>query len=403
MRLNFLSVLVAVLAERHAVSASERKLIAAIVQGAALSLDSEDVRTALPLLVAIAHDNRAATQWLLQHGFDPNQESALGYAPLSLAALMGNEAIVAALLHHQANPNVGGSRGGAITPPLIQAVRGGHLAVTQRLLLAGADVNRGDSSGKTALHVCAAHGEIDGAVTQLLLVNGAAVRRRADDGYDAIDVALESRNRLVAQLIFRHLFEQSLDATGHVNAVNGFVNDSAQPFPALSDESAVLWLNALIAAQDRRVFDRVLPRLPSGLVDVSNRSGHFPLSIAATWGERDMVRQLIQHGASTNHHNDNRYGTTPLMESTRDGHVAIAQELLARGADINALDKHQDNALNWAVYFGQQPLVELLLAHQANFNQVGQQTQDNALDIARRQRFAAIAMLLEKAGAKPTK
>jgi ankyrin repeat protein len=109
------------------------------------------------------------------------------------------------------------------------------------------------------------------------------------------------------------------------------------------------------------------------------------------------------HGASTNHHNDNRYGTTPLMESTRDGHVAIAQELLARGADINALDKHQDNALNWAVYFGQQPLVELLLAHQANFNQVGQQTQDNALDIARRQRFAAIAMLLEKAGAKPTK
>lgn len=91
------------------------------------------------------------------------------------------------------------------------------------------------------------------------------------------------------------------------------------------------------------------------------------------------------------------------MESTRDGHVAIAQELLARGADINALDKHQDNALNWAVYFGQQPLVELLLAHQANFNQVGQQTQDNALDIARRQRFAAIAMLLEKAGAKPTK
>ncbi len=390
-------------AKRHAASTSERQLIDAIARGAALSHDKKAAYTSFPLLLAIANNSEQATEWLLQQGFDPNQQNAAGYAPLPFAARLGNEALVALLLRFKADPNLGGKRGHDVAGALNQAARGGQVNVARQLLLAGADVNRGNAKGITALYICAVNDKDSGDFTQLLLEHGALVRQRADDGYDALDVAHENRNRMATKLMLQHLFEQSLNDAALIKQVNAFVSDATQPLPPISDESAALWLNALIVAGNKPNFNRVLDQLSSSPLNIKNGSGHFPLSVAASWGEYDMLVRLLQRGASVNQHNDNRYNTTALMESTRDGQVAIARELLTKGAEINALDKHQDNALNWAVYFGQQPLVQLLLEHEANFNQVGQQTQDNALDIAKRQRFAEIVALLEKAGAKATK
>lgn len=248
------------------------------------------------------------------------------------------------------------------------------------------------------LHWSARSDTKDGLLTRQLLRQGASPRQKAQDGYDAIDTAIESRNRLFVQLALHHLFEQSVaDQPERLKALRDSGVEAAAARSDAQSEAAVLALNYAIVKSDRKLFDSLLSRgVPLGL---ANRSGHFPLSLAASWNEPEMVQALLQGHASVDQHNDNRYKTTPLMESTRHTNVEVARALLKAGAQVNQPDVNQDHALNWAVYFGRTPLVELLLAHQANVAQVGQDSQDNALDIALRQNHPDIVTLLKKAGA----
>ena len=83
--------------------------------------------------------------------------------------------------------------------------------------------------------------------------------------------------------------------------------------------------------------------------------------------------------------------------------VENAFKFIAHGAKINLLDIHHDNALNWAVFFGRAPIVKFLLKNKADASQLGQQTNDNAMDIAIRQNVPEVTELLKLAGAKASK
>lgn len=292
----------------------------------------------LPLLQALADRDTVRLNALLHAGHDPNQPNPTGHAPLALAA------------------------------------HGLQVDAVRLLIEAGAQVSRGNAVGRTPLYI-AARQDRDGALTDLLLARGAALRQQADDGYDPLDVALEQRNRRFLTLALRHLAQQAPPAEGPLLALN---------LAVLQGDSAQL---------QRLLARGVPPQAP-------NASGLQPLSLAVGFGEHAMARVLLQAGADPALPNDNRYRSTPLMESTRDGHVDLARLLLARGAPVNQLDVNQDHALNWAVFFGQGALVDLLLQHQASLDQRGRDSQENALDIARRRPFPEVLARLEAAVAK---
>lgn len=81
-----------------------------------------------------------------------SQQEELGYTALHFAVSRGHKDVVAALLTHESCavdiPNKDEET------PLLLAAEKGHWSIAAKLLLAGANVNKGDGHGDTVLHIC---------------------------------------------------------------------------------------------------------------------------------------------------------------------------------------------------------------------------------------------------------
>ncbi|WP_457621183.1 ankyrin repeat domain-containing protein [Persephonella sp.] len=55
-----------------------------------------------------------------------------------------------------------------------------------------------------------------------------------------------------------------------------------------------------------------------------------------------------------------------LISAAKDGDVKLLQLAIAKGADINTTDDRGGTALHWAVYYGHEDIVKILLLHGAN-------------------------------------
>ncbi|MEP6943855.1 MAG: ankyrin repeat domain-containing protein, partial [Betaproteobacteria bacterium] len=81
-----------------------------------------------------------------------------------------------------------------------------------------------------------------------------------------------------------------------------------------------------------------------------NPSGWTPLAYAATNGQTEVARYLLEVGAKINAPSAN--GTTPLMMAVRGGHAATVDLLIAKGADVNLRNQNDATALAWATRGG---------------------------------------------------
>lgn len=90
------------------------------------------------------------------------------------------------------------------------------------------------------------------------------------------------------------------------------------------------------------------------------------LSNAIIRGTLTHVAQLIDAGANINELDE--YGYTPLIETAIMNKPDMAQLLLTAKVDVDNTDLIGRTALHWAVGNNNEPLCQLLLAHQANPN-----------------------------------
>ena len=61
--------------------------------------------------------------------------------------------------------------------------------------------------------------------------------------------------------------------------------------------------------------------------DAGAAHGYTALAMAARWNHGEVVAKLLAAGADPNLATQSRYRTVPLMEASRDGRVAIAEQL----------------------------------------------------------------------------
>lgn len=82
----------------------------------------------------------------------------------------------------------------------------------------------------------------------------------------------------------------------------------------------------------------------------------------------DTIKFLISKGADVN--TKDKYGDTPLHDSSNSGHLMISTFLIEKGADININNKNGETPLHKSAYHGHFEVAELLINKGANINAV---------------------------------
>jgi ankyrin repeat protein len=191
-------------------------------------------------------------------------------------------------------------------PPLALAVRLGWMRLLERLVEQGAALDARDGHGMTALHLCAALAREP--ALKWLVRHGASPDVRAADGQTPLGVALSAGRRDLAD-----------------------------------------WL-------DWRGWP-----LPKRAL----RGGDLPS--AAIVGDADAVRRLLDLGFDVD--TPDVQGCTALLRAAGGGHAAVAELLLARGADPRRSAHTGATALSAAVSMRQAAIVERLLGAGAELEQ----------------------------------
>ncbi|KAK0171309.1 hypothetical protein PV328_009054 [Microctonus aethiopoides] len=104
-------------------------------------------------------------------------------------------------------------------------------------------------------------------------------------------------------------------------------------------------------------------------IDERDENGGTVLTLAASKGKIQFVRELINHGADVNVEDFDHW--TPLLCAAKEGHSEVCFELLEHGANLEHRDVGGWTALMWASYKGRTGTVTLLLSRGADVNAHG--------------------------------
>lgn len=158
------------------------------------------------------------------------------------------------------------------------------------------------------------------------------------------------------------------------------------------DRNGNTLLMQTVQRDNKEFFDFLLQR--RARLNTRNRNAETALSLAAYGGKLYFVQRLVEAGADVN-----LYGWPPLIYAAFNGHTAVADYLLKKGAEVNARTENGSTALLFAARFGHLEVVELLLRHKADPN-IANDRGATAVDWALTTENTDIADLLRKAGGR---
>jgi uncharacterized protein len=345
-------------------------IIAAAQQGDGRAV--QDLIRAHADVNALAPDHSSALLWvvhrqdlesaraLVRAGANVNEADQLGMSPLYLAIANDDAEMVKLLLGAHANPNAVDATGVSC---LMVAAQGGVASIVQNLIGKGAAVEQRDPEfQQSALMFAARAGHV--TIAKMLLARGAHV---------------DDQTRTGKTPAFRT--PASNAGSKGAGIVRGGWPERGERDPIPGAKTALLY-----AAREGHL-DMVELLLRSGAaLEMADADGVTPLLMAVENGQLDVAHFLIDKGANVNA--TDWYGQTPLWSAVdvRDLDVpgphqdngvdrakafALIQELLERGADVNARTKEYPpqrrwitrlGSLSWVDFTGQTAFIRAALA-----------------------------------------
>lgn len=132
------------------------------------------------------------------------------------------------------------------------------------------------------------------------------------------------------------------------------------------------------------------------LVNAYSEDGFQPLGLAAYFGKSEALKYLIKAGAEVNSPSKNSLGVTPLQSAVAGGHLEIIRLLLEAGASPNVRERGGSTPLHTAAYNGDVEIVRSLIFGGADLEAVNGD-HEKPLDIALKSGHDEVVKLL-KAG-----
>ncbi|MGC0313077.1 ankyrin repeat domain-containing protein [Kitasatospora acidiphila] len=310
------------------------------------------------LLDAVWARDTAKVAALLTQGADANTRDAeSGLTPLMIAAGQADPETVKVLLAHGADPLTADSRAGATA--LHKACQGGSVAVARALVEAGAFVDAvAPTTGHTPLMdaLWFKYPEL----VEYLLEQGAGLEVYTHYGFSLkqhfeYELNVNTRGKDLLLRAEQYLNDRRAGDSAAVEA--------QQLMAAVTADDAAKVAELLTAGART---DEVFPRL-NGFND-----GHQPLHVAARDGHTGIVRQLLAAGADVNAV-EPCFGAVPLHKAVYNGHAEITT-LLVNADGINLDFQGATNGyspLHDALWHGYEDCARILLAAGARTDLVG--------------------------------
>lgn len=322
-----------------------------LFHGALVDANDDEGRTALHY--AAEREDRSIVEVLLSHGADANRKSRDGRTPISIATASGSEEIVRLLTAGR----------GAVT--IHTAASTGDITALERLVQGGFDVNRLDASGQTPLHAAANAGQLP--AVQWLVERGATVDSRDDKNQTALSIAIAQAHR--AHRNWPPASDAELVEGKHTAVMAFLLGQGGVPNYSLGMPKETVLSHAAEVAR------LLAERGPDG--DIYSDRVATLLHRVAWGGSAKAVGELLALGADVNAV-DSR-GGTPLHAAVQSGATMYSdvlfgpqmdalRVLLDHGAKVNAGNKWNMTALHGAAQYGHIEAMELLLARGADPN-----------------------------------
>ncbi|KAK0703024.1 hypothetical protein B0T26DRAFT_744167 [Lasiosphaeria miniovina] len=164
-----------------------------------------------------------------------------------------------------------------------------------------------------------------------------------DSGFCPTDATFEAR------LQANRLYDYAAHNWGHHARASGFCEGIIAFLKSTSKVEASSQALMAIKLSWTSTYSQDVPRRMSGF------------HLAAYFGVQDAVYGLLQHWNSIDEKDS--YGQTPLSWAAENGHEAVVQQLLAKGAIVETKDDYGQTPLLWAAENGYEAVVQLLQSH----------------------------------------
>jgi ankyrin repeat protein len=276
-------------------------------------------------------------------------QKALEYSDLKIA-----EITAAALLSNNTNPNPAVNRS---LPPLHIAAQRGSTELVEMLIRLGAEIERKDHMGRTAIQLAEYFGQKE---TYDLLENHRNIHRTCSTSRYAYDINGEKYNCPDMSKIPVYL-QGNLVGRAHrdLDMVKKLIGKNPQLVHALATTSeGAVEAGAHMGRQD--------------IVEFLLESGApYSMPTAVFMQDFSTVKQLLVEDSKRIHERGAHDFGLLWYSVIGNGNLEMAQLLIEHGANVD--DQHflGTTALHWACFRGEIELVELFVENGANVNRIG--------------------------------
>lgn len=208
-------------------------------------------------------------------------------------------------------------------------------------LLDTTNINSVDSNGNTALHLAAHRSNIN--LVKLLLENGASTNAKNNNSEIPLHMALGSKDKKLIEELAKGI---------------DFL---------ITDKDNNTLLHQAVKQINNDFAEQLMNQKPS-LINKMNNNNETPLAIAMRVGNNNITGKLLALKANVN--TQDRYGTTPLLESIAHNNLYGAKLLLKHNVNPNISNNIGHNALHLALKYNQFSIIGDLIDHGALINTV---------------------------------
>ncbi|KAF5581731.1 ankyrin protein [Fusarium pseudocircinatum] len=335
-----------------------------------------------PLHIAVDWGNFEMVEIILSSRLftDIDAKGEKEYTALGIAATTGRLDIVSMLLDHGADPNMRNGPQNS-SAPLHIAANKGHQSILVELLKRGADPYPETTKESSAFHAACIGGWLDVIETFLEVVDDVDELVNFEWGWAGTPL-------------------KAAASGGRLDTVKLLLSKGADPNKQLQSKinKGQTIIHAAAEGGNTQVLEVILDAVNDSSLEIRDRAQRTPLWYACVEGHEDMVKYLLERGASTDVMFDDGEniiptivsggseknlslvleknpnldtdcvladGETPLFKAVYCGHGKVVSILLERGADVNRRSKYGNVPVFGAITNRQNETLRILLEHES--------------------------------------